>query len=237
MASASVSTIEAAISRTGDVETGVVCGSKVGIKQFGRTVDNVDRYLFTEANFYIRESRRYFNGCKLTRYVYFSKILHYVYLFIFTMVGAVLNFIAALLMMLLNIPYLIMFTQHMYVNIQTMRYVLKQPEVPDDTLAGTTNSHLEITLEEFAASYAATQQAGLGLIVHGKGTVKIQVFTESAKTKMKNCIWLSTLYFLGAFLGIVCCLIFVIIGVVNGGGLTICYISRSSCRYLMTDIY
>ena len=219
MASGSVSTIEAAISRTEDVETGVVRGTKVGIKKTGTTV-NVDRYMFAEANFYIEQSRIYFKGRKLTRYVYFSKVLHYIYIgvLILGFFGAVYNFIIAFLAMLLNIPYLIMFTQHMYVNIQTMRYVLKQPVVPDDTLP-TSNAHLEITLEEFAASYAASQQAGLGLIVHGKGTVKIQVFADSAKDKMWLCINLSTCGFLGTLLlGIVYCPVFGLIGVVNGGG-------------------
>ena len=92
-----------------------------------------------------------------------------------------------------------MFIQHMYVTIQTTRYVYKQPGVPDDTLS-TANAHLEITLEEFAASYAASQQAGLGLIVHGKGTVKIQVFQHSV---LSFVAW---------------CLIVGIVGVSRGGG-------------------
>ena len=220
MASQPVSTTltEALISRTEDVETGVVRGTKVGVKQTGKTV-KVDQYCFARANFYIEQSQQYFKGRKLTRYVYFSKFLHYAYVgvLIVGLVGAPFNFILAFLMMLLNIPYLIMFIQHMYVNIQTMRHVRKQPGVPDHTLS-TSNAHLEITLEEFAASYAASQQAGLGLIVHGKGTVKIQVFTESAKTIMNYCFNISLMFFMFAILEIGWCLVIGIAGIFQGGG-------------------
>ena len=230
MATASVSTIEAATSRTEGVETGVVRETKVDIKQTGKIVYNVDQYLFARANFYIEASRQYFKGRKFTRYVYYTEVFHYIY---FTMlVGlfvAPFNYIGAFLLLLLNIPHLIMFTQHLYVNIQTMRYVLKQPEVPDGTLPTTNNAHLEITLEEFTASYAASQQAGLGLIVHGKGTVKIQVFEHSTKNKMKICVCLSTFYFLCAVFLTLYFLIFGIIGGVYGGGVALCYIS-SNCK-------
>ena len=74
MASQPVSTTltEALISRTEDVETGVVRGTKVGVKQTGKTV-KVDQYCFARGNFYIEQSQQYFKGRKLTRYVYFSK--------------------------------------------------------------------------------------------------------------------------------------------------------------------
>ena len=214
----SITLTEALISRTEDVETGVVCGTKVDFKQTG-TIITVDQYPFAIVNFYIEQSRQYFKGRNLTRYVYSSKFLHYAYIgvLIVGLVGSPFNFILAFFMMLLNIPYLIMFIQHVYVTIQTVKHVLKQPGKPDDELP-TSNAHLEITREEFAASYAASQQAGLGLIVHGKETVKIQVFSDSAKEKMKTSICLSWMYFIFAIMEIVWCLIVGIVGFSQGGG-------------------
>ena len=228
----SIALTEALISRTEDVETGVDRGTKVGVKETGTivTVDQqtefeatviVNQYPFARTNFFIEEtlSRKYFKGRKLTRYLYFSKITHYAFigLSIIIILGAPFNYVAAFLMLPINVFYVMLFFQHIYVNIQTMRHVLKQPGVPDHTLS-TSNAHLEITLEEYAASYAASQQAGLGLIDHGKGTVKIQVFQYSAKRKMWYCILLSSIYFTFAILEILYCVGFVGFGGVAGGG-------------------
>ena len=215
---------EALISRTEDVETVVVRATKVGIKQTETTV-KVDQYMFARTNFYIEESQKYFEGRKLTRYVYISKILHYAFIgvSIISIVGAPFNFIVALLMALINTLYLVMFFQNMYVNVQTMRHVLKQLGVPDHTLS-TSNAHLEITQKTYAALYTASQQAGLGLKVQGDETaLKIQVFTESAKRRMNFCIYLSSIYFTFAIMEIYYCVLFSAIGVTNGGGVNPAY--------------
>ena len=56
----------------------------------------------------------------------------------------------------------------------------------------------DITLEKFAATYAVSHQAGLGTIVQGTGTVKIQVFQNSSKSLMRVCVAVSTICFLAS---------------------------------------
>ena len=51
-----------------------------------------------------------------------------------------------------------------------------------------------------------------------KGTVKIQVFTESAKTIMNYCFNISLMFFMFAILEIGWCLVIGIAGIFQGGG-------------------
>ena len=204
MATVTASRTGAAVTSTGDVEAGVVHGTKVQVKETGNTV-YVSHFMFARTNFFINASRQYVGKHKLTRYLYIP-FLQYVYIVVFiasissfanttfAFVGLGLNFFAALI-----------YTQNMYVNFKTMRYVLKQPGVPDHMLS-TTNTFLEITLEKFAATYAVSHQAGIGAIVQGTGTVKIQVFQNSAKRLMRTCVAVSTICFLASFIMFFYCL-------------------------------
>ena len=109
----------------------------------------------------------------------------------------------------------------MYVNIKTMHYVLEQPGVPDHMMT-CNNTFLEISLEEFAVAYAATKEAGFGIVSKEKGTVKIQVFKNSAKLRMKTCVWISTLSFPTSFTLIFFCGAWVIIkGITEFGNLVV----------------
>ena len=77
------------------------------------------------------------------------------------------------------------------------------------------NTFLEISLEEFAVAYAATKEAGFGIVSKEKGTVTIQVFKNATKGKMKTCVWISTLSFVTAVVLIVYCRVFAIITGIN----------------------
>ena len=197
MATVTASRTGAAVTRTGDVEAGVVHGTKVQVKETGNTV-SLSNLIFIRTNFFISQSRPYVGKHKLTRYLY-TPFLQYMYLLVFlASIPSFVNTILAFVMLGLNFLAVLIYTQNMYVNFKTMRYVLKQPGVPDHMLSRT-NTFLEITLEEFAAMYAVSHQAGLGAIVQGKGTVKIQVFQNSAKCLMRKCVAVSTICFLGSF--------------------------------------
>ena len=93
-----------------------------------------------------------------------------------------------------NIIFLIFYSQHLYVNIKTMSYVLKQPTLPDRDMT-TNNDHLEITFAEFSLTYAQYKEHGVGVVSADGETIKIQVFRESAIVKIKLCVVLSTVSF------------------------------------------
>jgi hypothetical protein len=140
------------------------------VKSTGVAVHVTDN-LYPQTNFYIQQSRGYFPDRKLQTYVYFY-YFYIVYLIIF--LGsflAFLNFIYAFVMAAVNGAFLLMLTQHIFVIVTTMRFVIKQPSVPNRTLQ-LNNDHIEIDLEVYRAQYAASSNAGIGLVVHGSGKIR-----------------------------------------------------------------
>ena len=116
----------------------------------------------------------------------------------------------------LNLIGFIIFSQNMYVNIKTMRHVLKQPSSAASALTPKANNHMEITIEEFEAKYEASHRAGLCIIEQGTETVKIQIFAHSAKWVMRSCVFISTACFLFYLVAELCCLVFGITGAIHG---------------------
>jgi hypothetical protein len=58
------------------------------------------------------------------------------------------------------------------------------------------HDHIEIDLEVFKAQYAASSNAGVGLVVHESGKIKVQVFQEGAMKLMKITMVISVICFL-----------------------------------------
>ena len=145
---ATVGETEVLVTKRGDVETGVLKENVVHVKSVGKKTQS-SGYLYGDPNSYIRSSAQYFRRRKLTTYIYFYYI-QYVYLVVFIVSClSPLSFILALIMTAVNIIFLIFYSQHLYVNIKTMPYVLKQPTLPDRDM--TTNSaHLKIKFAEFS---------------------------------------------------------------------------------------
>lgn len=200
---------EALVSKTGDVETGVVKERLVQVQRVGRHV-NLPGNLYGDTNFYIRNSANYVGDRKLTTYIYFY-YMQYVYLVVF-LVGCLspLNFILAVFMTAINVIFLLFYSQHLYVNIKTMRYVLRQPTLPDSKL-NTNNAHLKITMAEFSLMYAQTREQGIGIVSADGGTVQIQVFRESAMLRMKICVVISTISFFASTVMVLYCNLWAII--------------------------
>ena len=206
---ATVKTQTAVVTRGNDVEAGVVTGRVLNIKETG-TPTNIPGNLYGDSNFYIRNSRDYVGGRPITTYVYFY-FMPFIYLaVVIASLLSPLNFILAIVCLVLNIIFFLFYIQHMYVNIKTMRYVLKQPSLPNHTM-NLNNTFLEISLEEFAVAYAATKEAGIGIVSKEKGTVKIQVFKNSTKARMKTCVFMSTVSFFLSFVLICYCVSWAII--------------------------
>ena len=121
---ATVGETEVLVSKRGDVETGVLKENVVHVQSVGKET-KLSGYLYGDTNFYIHNSAQYFSDRKLTTYVYFY-YMQYVYLVVFIVSClSPLSFILALIMTAINIIFLIFYSQHLYVNIKTMPYVLK----------------------------------------------------------------------------------------------------------------
>ena len=194
---------EALLTKKGDVETGVIKGRFLDVQTVGRHT-NLPGNLYGDTNFYIRNSADYVGGRKLTTYIYFY-YMQYVYFVVF-LVSCLspLSFILAVFMTGINVVFLLFYSQHLYVNIRTMYYVLQQPTLPDNELS-TNNAHVKITQEEFSLTYAQTKEHGIGFVSADRGTVQMQVFRESAMVRMKICVVISTLSFIVTVVMVIYC--------------------------------
>ena len=215
MATVSKTQLQTALLAKGDdVEAGVLRGTNINVE--AETPEQpalAPGNLYGLCNFHIRNSRDYVGDHRLTTYIYFY-YMEYTYVLIILISLALSPFVgvpAAVPCILLNIPFLPFFIQHMYVNIKTMRYVLKQPEVPDHQMKYS-SAFLEISLEEYAVAYATTKEAGFGIVYKEKGTVKIQVLQQATKRKMKACVCISTLEFLSVIPVIIYCIVWAGVG-------------------------
>ena len=179
-------------------------GERIEVKEVGKAV-STGSSIYSKTNFWINESRPYVGDHKLTRYFHLP-LMMWIFLFLFIVsLAAPAYYIYAFVMFGVGLIFFVIFLQHMYVNVKTMRYVLKQTSVPNDWIKFS-NTFFVITLEKYRAFFAASSQAGIGLITSGKGTIKIQVFRKSSVGKMKNCVVLSTMAFLGSIFMVCYCL-------------------------------
>ena len=88
-----------------------------------------------------------------------------------------LNFILAVFMTVTNVVFLLFYSQHLYVNIKTMCYVVRQPPLPDNKLPiKKFNAHYKITMAEFSLAYAQTRECGIGIVSADGDSVQIQFF-------------------------------------------------------------
>ena len=200
---------QAILTKQDDVEAGVLKWRGAHIKNVGRRT-NLPGNLYGDTNFYICNSVQYVGDHKLTTYVYFY-YMQYVYLVVFIVSClSPLNFILAVFMTIVNVVFLLFYSQHLYVNIKTMRYVLRQPTLPDYKLP-TKNAHYEITMAEFSLAYAQTKECGIGIVSADGDSVKIQVFQESTMLRMKFCVVISTVSFLVSTVMVLYCNLWAII--------------------------
>ena len=193
----------ATVARVGDVEVGELRGGQVTIKATGKRT-TIPGNMYGDTNFYIQQSRDYFPEKKFTTYVYFYYI-YVVYPLVFIgSLAAPANFIYAFVMTGVNGLFLLLYIQHLYVIIKTLRYVLQQHSVPNNQL-DLNNDHLEISVEVYRAQYASTSNAGVGIVSMGSGKIKMQLFQHQTVETMKCTIVTSILFFIGSILMVLYC--------------------------------
>lgn len=193
----------ATVVRAGDVEVGEVQRDKITIKTTGKRT-SIPGNMYGDTNFYIQQSRKYFPDQKFTTYVYIY-LMYIAYPLIFLgSLAAPANFIYAFVMTGVNGFFLLFYIQHLYVIAKTMRYVLRQHSVPNNSLE-LNNDHIEISLEVYRAHYATTANVAVGVAAKGSGTIKIQLFKKKTMAVMKNTVVVSILSFIGCVLMIFYC--------------------------------
>ena len=194
----------AVVAVTDNNQVGLVEGERFEVRNFGKTV-HLRNTIYGKTNFFIDQSRDYVGDHKLTRYDYIIYI-QWVYLLVFLIsLLAPLNFIFAFVMAGINALFFRIWIQHAHVSVGTMPHVLKQPSLPNHML-NCENEFFEITLEKYAALFASSKNAGIGIAATAKGTVKIQVFKIASKNIMKKCILVSSVALFGCSFVFIYCL-------------------------------
>ena len=193
----------AVVSVTNNNQVGLLEGERFEVKDIGKSV-HVRNTIYDKTNHYIEQSRDYVGDHKLTRYLYIIYI-QWVYLLIFLISFLTpLHFIFAFVMAGINFLFLLLWIQHSYVSVGTMPHVLKQPSLPSYML-NSSNQFFEITLEKYAALFASSKNAGIGIAATARGTVQIQVFKNATKDLMRKCIFVSSVALLGCILIFIYC--------------------------------
>ena len=191
------------------MEAGVLKWRGVQVENVGRWT-NLPGNLYGDTNFHIRNSARYVGDRKLTTYVYFYYMQYIFFVVFLVSCLSPLNFILAVFMTIINVVFLLFYSQHLYVNIKTMRYVLRQPTMPDNKLP-TKNARYKITMAEFSLTYAQTKEHGIGIVSADGDSVQIQFFQESTMLRMKICVISLTISFFVSTVMVLYCNLWAII--------------------------
>ena len=172
---------------------------------------------YNRTNHYIKKSRGYVGGAKLTRYINFPAVIILSVVGMLISLAAPAHFILAFVMAGIDFAWFCIFVQHMYVNVKTMPHMLRLPRVDNDMME-THNGFFEITLEKYREIFGVQAEAGIGISVAAKGTIQLHILTHRAVKYMKVVIVSSTLALLATSALMIYCVVFGIVGAVAGGG-------------------
>lgn len=168
---------------------------RIEIKRTGQTVW-LQKNIYSRTNHYIKESHGYVPedmDRKLTRYFYFVGLQWIFLLLLIAGLVSPVYYIFAFVMGGISIPFILVFSQHMYVVIVTIPIILKLPNIRE--LPGFQNDFFEISREKYTAVFAASPDTAVAVGVQSKGTIKIHVLTTWARTQVRNTRIVSVLAF------------------------------------------
>ena len=185
---------------------------KIQVEQVGTTVF-INGY-YNRTNHYIHQSRDFVGGAKLTRYINFPALIGLsVVSFLISLAAPALP-ILAFIMAGIDLAWFCIFCQHMYVNVKTMPHMLRLPRVANNMLSSN-NGFFEIKIQKYQAAFAQQAQAGIGIIIAEKGTVKLHILTYKAVNYMKVVMVYSTIGLLATFALMIYCSICGIVVIVR----------------------
>ena len=201
----------------GDIEAGLLETERFTDVQKApsRTVYLRNNY-YIKTNFYIEQSRQYVGDHKLTCYFYLPFSEWFFLVIVLASISAPAHGAPAFIFFIIAVIFLVVFLQHLYVNLRTIPHILQQPST-EDRYQQTGNAHYEITVEKYKFLFAASSDAGIGAFAAGRenSKVKIQVFTETAIGVIKRCQALSYVGFFVTLLMIVYCFAWGIVRVLD----------------------
>ena len=182
---------------------------KIEVKQTGKVVW-LQRNIYSRTNHYIKESHDYVpedKSRKLTRYLYLVGFQwFFLVVFVIGLISPVF-YIFAFIMGGISIPFILIFSQHMYVVMVTIPILLKLPHMPE--LPGQMlNDFYEISREKFTAVCAASHDTALGVAVASKGTMKVHMLSDSARSQVQKTRIVSVLAFCASIFMLLYCFAF-----------------------------
>ncbi len=181
--------------------------------------------MYGYANFYIDQSKKYFPTRNLTKFVNFygmTMIYWCVGIFLLGPATVWMHYTLALLCAPMHVGFLVLYTQHMYVIMYTLRYITAQPTVSNDAITTPTMA-VTLSQETFDEQYPQARALGMGVVKSQSNEVEFQVLQRLAMHRMRSAAMLSVVGFLESSLITMLCV-----------GLGICGLTGKSsyCEYI-----
>jgi len=197
-----------AIQHEGDQErvaVGEFQQGRLRVRSVGKRI-TLSGGIYGHVNHYIRQSRKYFPHRRLRTFAYFY-YMPYIYIaLIFPGSLLCFHFTTSLLLAEFHLCFFLLYCQHVYVCLGTLRYVQMQPTAPNHSMT-LANEHKEIDFEEYQMRFAATSNVGVGFVTHSAGKIKYQVFRQSSKEQLRRVTAMSLAGVLTSFLAWLVCTI------------------------------
>ena len=176
----------AEVYQVGGVTAGQASRTEVSVRETGNrvTIPN-NPYLY--ANFFIVQSRAYFPGRALKKYVYFRGLNTLFCLHLFSLLGLPFFLICTLhsagwfftfAALTVDIIAFLIYSQHLYINFTTIPWLLKLPVIPEQRL---TNNHYVIDIATLDTAFIAAREAGVGVNITVGGAAKLKIMAFNQK--------------------------------------------------------
>ena len=121
----------------------LVESERIEVQQVETTV--IINGIYNRTNHYIRQSRDFVGGAKLTCYANFPALISLSVVAMLVSLASPVHYIIGFVMAGIDVIWLCIFIQHMYVNVKTMPHMLKLPRMPNHMHRSKTAS-LRLTL-------------------------------------------------------------------------------------------
>ena len=184
-------TTRAQVYETADVTAGKASRIEIFITESGKNV-NVPNDPYARTNFFVDQSRQYVPNVRLRKYVSFGRMNTFFCIFLAFHLGMLLFLLCgiqffgipvAVITLIIDIIPLVVYSQHVSVNKNTIPWLLKFPVEKQDTL----NKHFEVEIAAMETIFVEAKKAGLGafVTVGGKAKMKIMVLDKVGLTSIK----------------------------------------------------
>lgn len=175
------------------------------VRNVGQTV-NIPNNIYLKTNFFIKQSRKYFEDDKLCCFVYFRG-MQWAYLVMACLsIFAATSSVYAFLWLIVNATFMVIWTQHMLVVFTTLPLVLRQHMLSGTNTSSSYNQHFNVLRQHCSADILESNGEGCGILRTKAASYEFQSFSPAAVSIMKSCRLISIISFTVCFtLLIYCC--------------------------------